>query len=135
MRDDILIVEDSDDDFEVTEFALRQSDCMKNIVRCKNGDDALKYINQKTYSRLALILLDLNMPGLDGRHVLACLKQHPEYKAIPLVVLTTSSDKKDIIECYSKGANTYIQKSMDFEEFQYAISLVKDYWFSVATIH
>ncbi|MEM6603448.1 MAG: response regulator [Pseudomonadota bacterium] len=134
MQKNILIIEDSDDDFEITETALMDSEFENKIIRCKDGNEALNYISDKTISDLALIILDLNMPGLDGRFVLKQLKSNDEYKKVPVVILTTSVDRRDVDQCYGYGANTYIQKSFDYRKFQSAMQTLEKYWFSVATI-
>ena len=82
----------------------------------------------------ALILLDLNMPGIDGRKTLALLKQDQTLKKIPVVVLTTSADEKDIEQCYQMGASTYIQKPVDFASLLEAVGRIKDYWFGMALL-
>jgi two-component system response regulator len=130
----ILIVEDSDDDYEITEIALRDAKFDNQIIRCNDGKSALSYINDDTAPYIGLILLDLNMPGLDGHTILKQIKSHPEYKKIPVIILTTSTDTRDINECYLYGANTYIQKSMNYNKFKDTIQVIKDYWFVVATI-
>jgi len=138
----ILIVEDSDDDFEATERAFKKTNNLANpIYRCESGQEALdylfrngKYENPEDSPRPGIILLDLNMPGKDGRVVLAELKDDTSLKEIPIVVLTTSNDERDIADCYQKGANTYIKKPVDFEGFFDAIKRLKEYWFEVSIL-
>ncbi len=74
------------------------------------------------------------MPGLDGRKVLATVKQDPTLKQIPIVILTTSSDERDVTECYKLGASTYIQKPVDFDGLIAAVRRIKDYWFGIALL-
>ncbi|MBS1212917.1 MAG: response regulator, partial [Proteobacteria bacterium] len=81
-----------------------------------------------------VILLDLNLPGTDGREVLAEIKQDERLRQIPVVVLTTSSDERDIERCYQMGANSYIKKPVDLEGFMRAIQLLKDYWFEIVIL-
>jgi CheY-like chemotaxis protein len=134
----ILIVEDSDDDYETTEIALRESNLKNPLVRCENGEQALDYLykrgNHIEAKRPGIILLDLNMPGIGGRDVLRQIKSDKTIKDIPVVVLTTSSDERDIDECYAMGANTYIQKPVDLENFMAAIKRMKEYWFEIAIL-
>ena len=138
----ILIVEDSDDDFESTVRALKKDGNLFNpIFRCASADAALDYLLRRAeYAKPAdaprpgIVLLDLNMPGRDGRAVIDAMKQAPALKDIPVVVLTTSSDEKDIHECYAMGASTYITKPVDLERFISAIQRLKEYWFEVAIL-
>ncbi|VAX27266.1 Two-component transcriptional response regulator, LuxR family [hydrothermal vent metagenome] len=134
----ILIVEDSDIDFETTIRAFKKTHMANPVQRCEDGEDALDYLFQRNqYSdadkcpRPELILLDLNLPGTDGREVLEEIKQDPKLKSIPVIVLTTSSDDKDIQKCYRAGANSYIQKPVDLQGFFTAIQRLKDFWFEV----
>lgn len=137
----ILIAEDSDDDYEATLRAFNQSGNMKNpLRRCENGQAVLDYLDKhgkdikSNKKRPGLILLDLNMPGLDGRETLSRIKSNKEVKDIPVIVLTTSNDKKDIEECYKDGANTYIQKPVDLDGFLKAIQKLQEYWFEIAIL-
>jgi len=135
MSDNILIIEDSDDDFEITELALRNANLTNHIIHCKSGNEALEFINDETIKKISIILLDLNMPGLHGQQVLKHLKSHALYKSVPLVILTTSNNTQDIEQCYLDGANSYIQKSLDFTKFEESMNILAQYWFSVATIN
>ncbi|TBR42139.1 response regulator [Marinomonas agarivorans] len=137
----ILLVEDNQDDYEATLRSLKKSHFLNPVHWCKNGKDALDYLyNEGNYAddietRLPdLILLDLNMPGVDGRQVLKKIKADPKKRSIPVVILTTSKDHKDIEACYDMGASTYIQKPVDFEGLTQAIRTMKDYWFGVAIL-
>lgn len=134
----ILIVEDSPEDFEATVRALQQSGLRNPLFRCSDGDDALDYLYRRgEYTsaedapRPGIILLDLNLPGTDGREVLEEIKQDPDLKQIPVVVLTTSTDERDIEACYKFGANSYVQKPVDLAGFVNAIQRLKDYWFQI----
>jgi two-component system response regulator len=136
----ILIVEDNEDDYEATERSFRRARFINPISWCRNGQDALDFLRREgNYARrpevaIDLILLDLNMPGLDGRRVLECLKADERFKCIPVVVLTTSSDSKDVEKCYQLGASTYIQKPVDFQGLATAVSTMRDYWFGIAIL-
>lgn len=138
----ILIVEDSDDDYESTVRALQRSGNLKNrILRCESGDEALDYLygqgkfaDRAEFPIPSVILLDLNMPGTDGRMVLRKIKNDDAVKDIPVVVLTTSNDAKDIDACYKDGANTYIHKPVDLDGFFKAIKQLKEYWFEIAIL-
>ena len=129
----ILLVDDNDDDVEASMRAFRRTNLRNPIVRAATGGEALAMLRDGKVSP-GLILLDLNMPGLDGRRVLAILKGDSELRRIPVVVLTTSSDERDVEECYRLGANTYIQKPVDLDGLFAAIQRLKDYWFEIALL-
>ncbi|HSS75820.1 MAG TPA: response regulator [Thermoanaerobaculia bacterium] len=137
----ILLVEDSPEDFETTERAFRRSGLKNPIFRCADGDEALDYLRHRgRYAepekapRPGVILLDLNLPGTDGREVLAEIKHDPLLKQIPVIVLTTSKDERDVEACYRCGANSYVQKPVDLEGFMKAIERLNDYWFEVVIL-
>lgn len=137
-RQPILIVEDSDDDYEVTVRALKRDGPLGNaILRCENGREALDYIadmGSSEHPRPGLVLLDLNMPGVDGRAVLKALKSDPRTSKIPVVILTTSDDDWDINNCYEAGANTYIKNPVDLAGFFMALKTLREYWMEVAIV-
>lgn len=137
----ILMIEDSHEDYESTVRALKRAGLANPIYRCEDGDDALDYLFQRgTYAdpanspRPSIILLDLNLPGTDGREVLAQAKAHEELRMIPVIVLTTSTDERDIQMCYRYGANSYVSKPVDFNGFLQAIQRLRDYWFEVVIL-
>lgn len=138
----ILIVDDSDDDYDATVRALLKGTGLKNPVqRCEDGQEALDYLFQReryaepgTAARPGIILLDLNMPGVDGRRVLKAIKDDPSLRSIPTVVMTNSDDERDITECYDMGANTYVRKPLKLASFFEAIARLKEYWFEIALL-
>ena len=137
----ILLVEDSIDDYEAAMRSFKAAHLDNPVHWCKTGQEALDYLKHEgTYAHApgaakpALVLLDLNMPGIDGRKVLAIVKQDPALKKTPVVILTTSSDERDVTHCYELGASTYIQKPVDFDGLIGAVSRIKDYWFGVALL-
>lgn len=129
----ILLVDDNDDDVEATLRAFKRTNLKNAVVRAATGAEAIALLREQRVHP-GLILLDLNMPGLDGRRVLAIIKGDNELRKIPVVVLTTSSDERDIDECYQLGANTYIQKPVDLDGLFAAIQRLKDYWFEIALL-
>lgn len=139
---DILIVEDNDDDFEATERALTRSKNLSNpIARCRDGSDAWAYLNgEGRYAspqpprKPGLILLDLNMPGLDGRQLLARMKKSADLCQIPVVVMTTSVADEDVNACYRAGANTYVRKPISWSDFSEAVTRLNEYWFQIALL-
>jgi two-component system, response regulator len=137
----ILLVEDNIDDYDATIRSFKAAHLHNPIHWCKTGTEALDYLKHEgTYAQgpagtmPALVLLDLNMPGLDGKKVLAAAKQDIMLKKIPIIILTTSSDDRDVTQCYELGASTYIQKPVDFDRLITAVGRIKDYWFGVALL-
>ncbi len=134
----ILLVEDSPEDFETAERAFRKSGLKNPIIRCADGDEALELLFRRgrfaDAPRPGVVLLDLNLPGTDGREVLAEIKADPQLKHIPVIVLTTSSDDRDVQACYKAGASSYIQKPVDLDGFMRAIERLNDYWFEVVIL-
>lgn len=137
----ILLVEDSAEDVEATLRALRRAGLANPIHHCADGDDALDYLRHsgryadgRDAPAPGVILLDLNLPGTDGREVLEAVKRDSRLKTIPVIVLTTSSDERDVQRCYQAGANSYVKKPVDFDGFLQAIQRLTDYWFEVVIL-
>jgi CheY-like chemotaxis protein len=134
----LLVVEDSNDDFKMLQRLMQRMEVRNPIIRCVNGDEALDFLYQEgSYKdteevpKPSVILLDLNLPGIDGRDVLERLKQDGSLKEIPIVVFTTSSSPKDVEFCYQKGANGYLVKPMNADELQRTVQAFVDYWLEV----
>jgi len=137
----ILIVDASSEDYEFTLRGLNLAGVRNPVHRCRDGDEALDYLFRRgTYEdpekspRPCAVLLELNLPRTDGREVLRELKNDPVLKRIPVIVLTTSNDERDVEGCYRAGANSYIQKPVNIEGFFKAIQRLADYWFEVVTL-
>lgn len=137
----ILLVEDSPEDYEATVRAFKRSGLKNPIYRCEDGENALDFLHRRgPYAdperspRPGVILLDLNLPGTDGREVLTAIKRDEQLKQIPVIVLTTSNDARDVESCYQAGANSYIQKPVDMEGFVRAIERLNGYWFEVVLL-
>lgn len=136
----IIIVEDSPEDYAATLRAFKKVNMKNRVIRFEMGDECLDYLfNRGEYEGMTnalpgLIMLDLNLPGMDGREVLKIIKSTPLLKRIPVVVLTTSNDPIDIEACYEDGANSYIQKPVSFPGFIEAITKLKEYWFEIAIL-
>ncbi|BAY81782.1 two-component system response regulator [Calothrix parasitica NIES-267] len=137
----LLIVEDSDEDFEAFGRFIRKSQISNPIYRCIDGEDALDFLyRQGDYEdnqqapRPSIILLDLNLPGTDGREVLEQIKQDERLKTIPVIVFTTSSNPKDIETCYRFGVNSYILKPMNVQKSKDVMQSIVDYWFSIVLL-
>jgi CheY-like chemotaxis protein len=137
----LLLVEDNPDDYESMLRGFRKANLLNPVHWCTDGQDALDYLGKSgkyrddvTVRTPALILLDLNLPGLDGRRLLSRIKDNPETRHVPVVILTTSNNQTDINKCYALGANTYIQKPVGFEGLVEASSRLKGYWFGIALL-
>lgn len=138
----ILIVDDSEDDFDATVRALAKGANLKNpIRRCEDGKECLDYLFRRgdyaepeASPRPGIILLDLNMPGIDGRSVLEEIKNDASLRSIPTIVMTNSDDERDISACYEIGANTYVRKPLNWDNFFEAMKRLKEYWFEIAVL-
>ena len=132
---DILLVEDSGDDAELAIHALRREHVASNIFVARDGEEALDFLfcrgpfSARSFEHPPkLILLDLKLPKVDGIEVLKQLKHDQRTKAIPVVVLTSSREEQDLVRSYELGANSYIQKPVDFEKFRGTVKTVGLYW-------
>jgi CheY-like chemotaxis protein len=132
---EILLVEDNPYDAEMALRALKDSNLANKMAVVTDGKEALDFIfargaysGRKIESRPKVILLDLNLPKVDGLEVLKVIKSDPITKTIPVIVLTSSSEEKDIIESYRLGVNSYIVKPVDFDKFVEAIKGLGYYW-------
>ncbi len=118
--------------------AFRKANLTRPLVRCETGDDALDYLSARgrwtAALRPCLIVLDLNLPGIDGREVLSTVKADPALRSIPIVVLTTSNAAADIDRCYGYGANTYVCKPAGLDAFVAMVRQLTDYWSAVAVL-
>lgn len=132
---EILLVEDNQDDEELTMVALRDGKLANRIDVVRDGEEALEYLF--AYGRYAernilnpprLILLDIKLPKVDGLEVLQRIKADPRTKAIPVVILTSSREEQDIVRGYDLGVNSYIVKPVDFEQFMSAVKQIGYYW-------
>jgi two-component system response regulator len=137
----LLLVDDNQDDYEATLRSLKKNHCLNPVKWCKGGQDALDFLQKKgayaqdnSVERPDLILLDLNMPGMDGKQVLEKIKGDTAFKNIPVIVLTTSADNIDVERCYSLGASTYIQKPVSFDGLTAAVRTMKNYWCGIALL-
>ncbi len=132
---EILLVEDNPNDVELTLHALKKSRLTNKIQVVRDGEEAINFIfniqdneNEKSTSRPKVILLDLKLPKIDGIEVLRRIKKDPLTQSIPVVVLTSSNEERDITETYSLGVNSYIVKPVDFAKFVEAMHTLGMYW-------
>lgn len=135
---EILLVEDNPGDVRLTVEALREGRVVSNLNVAHDGVEALAYLRREGKyggaARPDLILLDLNLPRRDGREVLAEVKEDPDLRRIPVVVLTTSRAEEDIARSYDLHANCYITKPVELEEFFHVIRRIDDFWLSVVKL-
>lgn len=135
---DILLVEDSESDAELTMEALRRGKVKNTVHHVKDGAEALRYLFKQEEFEEALppdlILLDLNMPGIDGRKVLQEIQQEEHLKLIPVVVLTTSSLDQDILSSYGLNANGYVVKPVDLNSFFEVVQSIKSFWVQIVEL-
>jgi two-component system response regulator len=137
---DILLVEDNPNDVELTLRAMSAYNLANKIHVAKDGAEALEYVfGEGTYNKrdmkdkLQMILLDLKLPRVDGLEVLRKIKSDERTNVIPIVVLTSSTEERDIIESYELGVNSYIVKPVDFDKFINAVSEIGLYWMLLNT--
>jgi CheY-like chemotaxis protein len=136
----ILLVEDSPTDVMLTREAMEQYKVLNPLDIVEDGVDAMDYLKGRGKyagrepARPGLIILDLNLPRMSGREVLYELKQDPELRNIPVVVLTTSKSEEDVVKSYCLHANCYITKPVDFEKFIDVVRSINEFWFGVVTL-
>jgi CheY-like chemotaxis protein len=125
---EILLVEDSAEDAEMTLRALRKNNLANRVHWVKDGQEALDYLEDAAAQAPKLVMLDLKMPKVDGIEVLRQLKARPETRAIPVVVMTSSNEERDVLEAYRLGVNSYVVKPVAFEAFLETVSKIGLYW-------
>ena len=134
----ILLIEDNEGDVLLTKQLFSKSQIHNQLWVARDGEEGLDFLNQRgkftTVPRPDLILLDLNMPKMDGKEVLAAIKKDASLSSIPVVILTTSSAKQDVIESYQLNANCYIVKPVDFVQFIKIIQTIENFWFPVVKL-
>ena len=135
MDKEILLVEDNPDDVELTRIAFREAKVANNLVVVNDGAEALDYLfargahaGRNPDDLPSIVLLDLNLPKVDGREVLQAIRENEKTRSLPVVVLTTSTEPFDLESAYALGVNSYIQKPVDFERFVWAVQQVGLYW-------
>lgn len=135
---EILLVEDNEDDVLITQRGFKKSRFAVNLHHVANGKECMAFLlKEGKYADAVkpdLILLDLNMPLMDGREVLSEMVKHDELRKLPVVVLTTSDDARDILSMYDLRCSSYIVKPISFEQFQRVIDNLGQYWFSLVVL-
>ncbi|HWG99276.1 MAG TPA: response regulator [Pilimelia sp.] len=129
----ILLVDDNPDDVKLTLRALRRNNISNPVDVVMDGEEALRYLlpEQDGPPSPALVLLDINLPKVSGLEVLRTIRAHERTRLLPIVVLTTSSEERDIVDSYSYGANSYVRKPVVFGEFLEAVRVLGLYWLLV----
>jgi CheY-like chemotaxis protein len=137
----ILVIEDSDEDFEALRRVMYRQQVLNPIFRCTDGDEALDYLyhtgaysDPQTSPHPSLILLDLNLPGTDGRELLQQVKQNEKLKNIPVIVFTTSANPRDIEICYRNSVASYILKPIDINRLKQTLQSFLTYWLDIVVL-
>lgn len=136
----ILIAEDDPDDQLLTREALEESRIANTVYFVEDGQELLDYLRRQgpyvdsSLPRPDLILLDLNMPRMDGREALAAIKADPDLRRIPIVILTTSKAEEEVVRAYNLGANSFIVKPVSFDGLVQAVRVLTEYWFSIVRL-
>jgi len=135
---EILLVEDSIDEADLTMETLREGRLRNRVHWVEDGEQAISFLRREgrfaAVPRPDLVLLDLHMPRMGGLEVLAEIKEHPDWKRIPVVIMTSSSEEKDILSAYDRHANCYITKPIDIDKFIEVVRSIEDFWLSVARL-
>jgi CheY-like chemotaxis protein len=135
---EILLIEDNPGDVRLTREALRDAKVLNNMTVARDGEEAMSILRHESEYGSAvrpdLILLDINLPRMNGFEVLDCIKEDPDLKCIPVVILTTSQAEQDIIRGYHLHANAYITKPVDLAQFVKVIKSIEDFWLEIVKL-
>ncbi|MDD5304248.1 MAG: response regulator [Elusimicrobia bacterium] len=137
----LIIAEDDEDDYFLTKSAFEKAGMRNEILWVKNGEDLLDllkhrgaYAGGRSDGGPRLVILDLNMPRMDGREALERIKADPELRRVPIIVMTTSNAEEDIVRSYDQGACSFIHKPVTFADFVAAANLLKRYWLEMVEL-
>ncbi|GEO08400.1 response regulator [Segetibacter aerophilus] len=133
----ILLVEDNEGDIVLTKEALSDAKIKNKVSVAKDGEEAIRFVNAGLDDEDILpdlILLDINLPKVDGKEVLHYLKNNPLLKKIPVVMLTTSSSELDVVDSYNNYANCFITKPVDFNKFFEVVRMIEDFWITIVKL-
>jgi chemotaxis family two-component system response regulator Rcp1 len=135
---EILLIEDNPGDVRLTREALRDAKVVNDLTVVSDGAEAIDFLRRKgryaAANRPDLILLDLNLPRKDGREVLEEIKQDPELKRIPVVIITSSKAEEDVLRSYNLHANCYVIKPVDFEQFVAVVKSIENFWMGIVKL-
>lgn len=129
----VLVIEDSPVDFEIITRTFKRVEFFPDIHHCSHGDEAMEFLisvgkDNSINNRPSLVLLDLNLPGMDGRQILVNMKTDDSLKKIPVIVLSTSNNENDIEFSLRQGADKYLKKPMSLDDFAIAANIIKKFW-------
>ena|SRR5258708_1257998 len=132
----ILLIEDNEGDILLTTEAFEDSKIVNSITAIRDGKEAISFFEALTKKEEIphMVLLDINLPKVNGHEVLMYIKNNEKYKSIPVIILTTSSAEKDILQSYKNYANCYITKPIDVSDFIKAITKIEDFWINIVSI-
>jgi two-component system, response regulator len=137
-RVEVLLVEDNPDDAELTMHALRLGDSKINLLHLNDGAEALNFVfakksfeNKRVQNDLKLVLLDLKLPKIDGLEILKRIREDERTRTLPVVILTSSREKRDIATAYNLGVNSYVVKPVEFEFYVHVVKTLTQYWSSI----
>jgi two-component system, chemotaxis family, response regulator Rcp1 len=134
----ILLIEDNPGDVRLIIEALTEARLNNQIMIARNGEEGLTYLyksgKNRRYPKPDMVLLDLNLPGVDGREVLKTIKSDPNLMRIPVIVFTTSSAEEDILRAYDLNANAYVTKPIDINDFFKVIRVIENFWLEFASL-
>jgi two-component system response regulator len=134
----VLLAEDNPADFQLTAEALKESKIRNQLFHVNDGVEVLEFLRKKDkytdVPRPDVILMDLNMPRKDGRRALKEIKEDPDLKTIPVVILTVSDAEEDIVKSYNLHANCYVTKPMDLDEFSRVVRGIENFWFTIVKL-
>jgi CheY-like chemotaxis protein len=134
----ILLVEDQPADVRLTEEVLKQGKVANELYVAEDGEKAMQFLRQEAeYSEAPkpdLVILDLNLPRMDGKEVLQAIKSDPAFLKIPVLILTTSAAERDILDAYAHHVNAYITKPIDLDEFVAVVSSIEQFWLSIVRL-
>lgn len=130
----ILLVEDNPGDIRLTQEAFHEAGVPATLDVAMDGQEAVAFLEKNVRSLPDLILLDLNLPKWSGKEVLYRIKNHPEFKRIPVLILTTSKSEQDVLESYQLNANSYLLKPMDFDDFLEIVDRINSFWLQTAIL-
>jgi len=135
---EILLVEDSPGDQRLTKEALKEGKINNTLYIVEDGEEAIAFLKKqepfKKVPKPDLILLDLNLPKMNGQEVLKIIKADEKLKRIPVVILTTSQADEDILNAYNLNANCYITKPVDFDQFIHVVNKIQEFWFTIVKL-
>jgi len=135
---EVLLIEDNPADVRLMQEALKDSKVLNNLHVANDGETAMSFLHRKGEHAAVpephLILLDLNLPGKDGREVLNEIKNDPDLKHIPVVVVTTSAAEADILKSYCLHANCYVTKPVNLDQFIKVVNAIEDFWFTIVKL-